>query len=104
MKTLQVSEVNLESRSETISYGRLWSLHISLAKMRARSSAVLPFGGSGIKCAILVNRSMTTQSSVQPINSGRSVMKSMAIDCRGACGSSSRDRRPYWRCRRLLSC
>ena len=43
--------------------------------------------------------SITTHSSVQPFDKGRSVMKSMAIDCYRAYGSLRGDRRPYclWR-------
>jgi len=42
-----------------------------------------------LMCAILVNRSMITQSWSQPSESSNSVMKSIAIDCQGVYGSSS---------------
>ena len=87
--TLYVSEVNLESRSETMSRGRPWRRQISRAKILAKSSAFLPPGDSGMKCAILENRSTTTQSSVHIEDSGRSVIKSMAMDCHGAYGTSA---------------
>src|SRR6266705_2818079 len=83
-KTCQVEEVNLESRSETMSLGKPCNLHTSRAKILARSSAFFPSGANGMKCAILVNRSMTTQSSLHPEDRGRSVMKSMAMDSHGA--------------------
>ena len=91
--------MNLESRSDTMSRGSPCNLHISLANLRARSAAVLAFSFKGMKWAIFVNRSITTHSSVQPFDKGRSVMKSMAIDCHGAYCNSRGDRRPYclWR-------
>jgi hypothetical protein len=45
--------------------------------------ALLFFFLRGIKGAILVNLSMITQSWSQPSVKGRSVIKSMAIDCHG---------------------
>lgn len=71
VKAVQVSEANLEPRSEMMSRGRPRSLHISFAKIRARSLAVLPPVDSRMKCAIFVNRSIITQSSVQPIDTSR---------------------------------
>ena len=82
--TCHVADVNLESRSEMMSCGKPCSLHISLAKVRARSSAVFPSQGSGMKWALLVNLSMTTHSALHPFDMGRSVMKSIVIDCHGA--------------------
>ena len=93
--SFQVDDVNLESRSDTMSRGSPCSLHISLANLRARSAAVLAFSFRGMKWAILVNWSITTHSSVQPFDKGKPVMKSMAIDCHGANGNSRGDRRPY---------
>ena len=58
---------------------------ISLANMRARSAASLD---SGIRRAILMNLSVTTNSSSQPFGKGGPVMKSMPIDFHGAKGSS----------------
>ena len=87
--------MNLESRSEMMSRGSPCSLHISLANLRARSAPVLAFSFRGLKWAILVNRSITTHSSMQQFYKGKSVMKSMAIDCHGAYGNSRGDRRPY---------
>ena len=97
--SFQVDDVNLESRSETMSRGSPCSLHISLANLRPRSAAVLAFSFRGMKWAIVVNRLKTTHSSVQPFDKGKWVMKSMAIDCDGAYGNSRGDRRPYclWR-------
>jgi len=80
--SFQVSEVNRESRSDTMSVGDLWNLHTSRANIFVRSDA--DFSQSGMKCAILVNLSMITQSWLHPSDSGNSVMKSMAIDCHGA--------------------
>ena len=79
---LQVSKVNRESRSETISVGIPWCFHISRANMAIKTAAVFSF--SGTKWAILVNRSRTTHNSSHSFDSGRSVMKSIAIDCQGA--------------------
>ena len=56
----QVEEVNLESRSETISRGKPCSRHMSLANIPTRSPAVLAPEDRGMKCAISVNRQMTT--------------------------------------------
>jgi len=88
------SDVNLESRSDTISVGRPWNFHTSLAKAIAKSGAVLRVFGNGMKCAILVNRSMTTQSWSHSSDSGSSIMKSIAFDCHGAYGSSKSDVSP----------
>ena len=97
--SFQLDDVNLESRSDMMSRGSPCNLHISLVNLRARSAAVLAFSFRGMKWAIFVKRSITTHSSVQPFDRGRSVMKSMAIDCHGAYGNSRGDRRPYclWR-------
>ena len=70
-------------------------LYISLAKVLARSAAVFMFSYSGMKWAIFENRSIIYHSSVQPFDKGRSVMKSMPIDCHVAYGNSRGDRRPY---------
>lgn len=96
---VHVAEVNLESLSETMSLGRPWVLHISFANILAKSAAVLFPSSSGMECAIFVNLSMIIHSSVCPSEFGKSVMKSILIDCQGACGSSSGDSRPYclWR-------
>jgi len=75
--------------------GEALHLHISRANTTAKSAAVFPSFRSGRKCAILVNRSMTTQSWSHPSDSGSSLMKSMAIDCQGAYGSSSGEDSPY---------
>jgi len=82
--SFHTSEVKRESRSDTISDGSPWCHQISRAKILERSLAVLPSFRRGRKCAILVNRSMTTQSWSHPSEIGKSVMKSMAIDCHGA--------------------
>jgi len=55
--------------------------------MVAKSEVV--FSLSGMKCAILVNWSMITHSWLHSSERGSSVMKSIAIDCQGAYGSSS---------------
>ena len=64
--SFQVDDVNLQSRSETMSRGSPGSFHISFANLRARSAAVLALSFRGMKWAILVNLSITTHSSVQP--------------------------------------
>ena len=102
-KSFQVLDVNLESRSDTISLGRLRRHQIFRANIRARSSAVILSSSKGMKWAIFENRSITTHSSVQPFDLGNSVIKSMAIDCHGAYGSSRGDRSPYLLWRRDLS-
>jgi len=80
--SFQVTDVNLQSQSDTMSVGRPWCFHISLAKMTATSAVV--FSHRGIKCAILINRSMTTQSWSNPSDFGSSVTKSIVIDFHGA--------------------
>ena len=92
-------DVNLETRSDRMSRGRPWRRQISRANICARSSAVFLFFSNGMKLAIFENRLIPTYNSVQSFNRGRSVMKSMAIDCYGAYGSSRGERRPYllWR-------
>ena len=98
-KSFQVLDVNLESRSDTISRGRRWRCQITHANIRARSVAVFLPSSSGMKWAIFENRSITTHSTVQPFDRGRSVMKSIAIDCHKEYGRSSRERSTYllWR-------
>ena len=95
MNSFQVDNVNLVSRSDTMSRGSPCSLHISFTNLRARSAAVLALSFRGIKWDILVNLSITTHNSVQPFDKHKSVMKYMAIDCHGAYGNSRGDRRPY---------
>ena len=102
-KSFQVLDVNLESRSDTISRGRPWRLQISRANICARSSAFFLFPSSGMKWDIFKNRTITTHNSVQSFDRGRLVMKSMAIDCHGVYGSSRGERRPYLLWRRDLS-
>ena len=80
--SLHVSDVKLASQSDTMSVGSPWYFHTSLAKILARTAAV--FSRSGIKCAILVNRSMITHSWSHPSHMGSSMMKSIAIDCQDA--------------------
>ena len=94
-KSFQVWDVNLESRSDTISRGRPCRRHISCVKIRARSSAFFLSYSRGMKWAIFENWSMTTHNSVQLFDRGRSVIKSMVIDCHGAYGSSRGERSPY---------
>ena len=102
-KSFQVLDVNLESRSDTMSRGRPCRRQISLAKIRARSSAFFLSVSRGMKWAIFENWSITTHNSVQFFDRGRSVMKSKAIDYHGAYGSSRGDRSPYLLLRRDLS-
>ena len=93
--SFQTSNVNLESRSDTITVGRPWCLHTSRTKMTARSAAIFPSYLSRRKRTILVNRSMITQSWSQFSETGSSVMKSMGIDCKGAYASSRGENRLY---------
>ena len=95
-KPFQVLDVNLESRSETMSRGRPWRRQISCANICARSSAVFLFFSSGMKWAIFENQSITTHNSVQSFDRARSVMTSMVIDWHGAYGSSRGERSPYF--------
>ena len=94
-KSFQVLNVNVESRSDTISWGRLWRRQISRANMQARSSAVFLVSSSGMQWAILGYRSITTHHSVPSFDWGRSVIKSLVIDCHGVYGSSRWKRSPY---------
>ena len=100
--SFHTSDVNRESLSDTMSAGRPWCYHTSWAKMIARSAAI--FSRSRMKYAILVNRSMITHSWLYPSEIGSSVMKSIAIDCHGAYGSSSREDSPYGWCWAALFC
>ena len=95
--------MNLESQSDTTTRGRLCRHQISFAKIRARSSAFFLSVSRGMKWAIFENRSITTHNSVQLFDWGRSLMKSMAIDCHGAYGSSRGERSPYLLWHRDLS-
>jgi len=95
-------DVNRESLSDTMSAGRPWCFHISRAKMTARSAVV--FSRSGLKCAILVNRTMITHSWSHPFEIGSSVMNSIAIDYHGAYGNSSGEDSSYGWCRDALFC
>ena len=94
-KSFQVLDVNLESRSDTMSRGRPCRSQMSHAKIRARSSAFYLSISRGMKGAIFENRSITTHNSVKLFDRGRSVMKSMAIDCHGVYESSRGERSPY---------
>ena len=78
------SEVNRESRSDTISVGSPWYFQISFANVTTRSAAVFPFFLRGMKCAIFVKRSMTTHNWTCSSDRGNSIMKSIATDCHGA--------------------
>jgi len=98
----QVSEVNRESRSETMSDGSPWYFKTSRAKKTARSAAVLVSILRGRKCAIFVNWSITTHNWSHPSQSGSSVMKSIAMDCQGAYSSSREEESPYGWCRAAL--
>ena len=102
-KSFHVLDVTLESRSDMMSRGRPCRHQISLAKIRARSSAFYLSISSGMKLAIFGNWSITSHNSVQLFDQGRSVMKSIAIDCHGAYGSSSGERSPYLMWHRNLS-
>jgi len=86
------SKVIRESRSDTMSVGNPWNFHTSRVNIFARSDAV--FTRSGMKCAILVNWSMTTHSWLRPSEGGKLVIKSIAIDCHGAYGSSNGEDSP----------
>ena len=96
-------DVNLESRSDTMSWGRPCRRQISHAKIRSRSWAFFLSISRGMKWAIFENRSITTHNSVQLFDRGRSVMKSMAIHCHWAYGSFRGERSPYLLWRRNLS-
>ena len=98
--SFHVSDVNRESLSDTMSVGSPWKRHTSLANVLAKWAAVFSF--SGRKCAIFVKRSMITQSWSHSSDIGRSVIKSMAIDCQGAYGSSSGEDSPYGWCLEAL--
>jgi len=81
---------------------RPWYFNTFQGKMIARSAAV--FSRSGMKCAILVYRSMITYIWSHSSDVRSSVMKSIAIDCHGAYRSSKGDDRPYGWCRAALFC
>ena len=54
--------------------------------------------GKGIKCPILVKRSITTKIQVYPLDTGRSVMKSIEREDQGLLGMSKGLRKPYGLC------
>ena len=102
-KSFHVCDVNLESRLDMMSRSRPCRRHISQANIRARSSAFFLFCSRGMKWENFKNRSITTHNSVQLFDHGRSMIKSMAIDCHGAYGSSRGERSPYFPRHRNLS-
>jgi len=97
-----ISEVKRESQSEMMYEGSPWCFQTSRAKMTARSAAIFFSSLRGRKCAIFVNRSITTHNWLHPSESGSSVMKSIALDCQGAYGSSRGEESPYGWCRAAL--
>ena len=94
----QNSPVHLASRSDTISSGRPWSLHISLRKAFAQSVAVA-VSMRGTKWANFVKRSTTTITCVCPLDSGNAVMKSTEVDTHGEGAKSRGCNNPYRACR-----
>jgi len=64
--SFHVSEVNCESRSDAMSEGSLWCFQTCQAKMTARSAAIFFSFSRGRKCAIFVNRSITTHNWSHP--------------------------------------
>jgi len=97
-----VSEVNCESRSQTMFEGSPWCFQISRAKVTARSAATFFSFPRGRKYTIFVNRSITTHNWSHPSKRGSSVMKSIAMDCHGAYGSSRGEESPYGWCRTAM--
>ena len=94
-KFFQMWDVNLESWLDTMSLGRPCRHHISWAKIHARSSVFFVSCSRGMKWAICKNQLITTHNPVQLFDWGRLVMKSMAIVCHGASGSSRGERSTY---------
>ena len=102
--SFQVSEVNHESRSETMLGGSPWCHYISRANTTAKSAAVFLFSGSGRKWAIFVNLSMMTHSWSYPTDFGSSVMKSIAIDCHRVYGNfKGKDSLYGWCCAAVMA-
>ena len=95
-KSFQILDVNLESRFDKMSQGRLCSRQISHVKICLRSLTFFLSTSRGMKCAIFQNWSMTTHNSVQLFNRGWSVLTSIAIDCQSAYGSLRENRSPYY--------
>jgi len=98
----QVSDVNREPQSETMSKSSPWYFQTSQAKKTARSAAVLVSFLRGRKCAIFVNWSITTQNWSHPSESLSSVMKSIAMDFQGVYSSSREEESPYGWCQAAL--
>ena len=95
--------MNLESRSDMMSWGRPCRFQISCAKILPRPSAFYLSASRGMKGAIFENWSITTHNLVQLFDRCRLVIMSKAIDCHGAYGSSRGNRSPYLLWRRDLS-
>src|SRR4030095_2377448 len=96
IKDCQKSEVKRGSRSEMTSWGRPCKHQISLAKIGANSFAPVLLVWRGMKWAIFVNQSTTTQIVLKESlpASGNPVIKSQEIEVHGARGSSREERRP----------
>ena len=92
---------NQLSLSETTELGNPCKRHFSRRKMFA-----ICFIGvsveSGIKCAILENRSTTTQIFVCPLYSRSPTIKSIEISSRGLLGMSKGSSNQYFLCRVAL--
>jgi len=69
-----------------------------LGKDDRQVSCRLLFLLRGRKCAMFVNRSITTHNWLHPSESGSSVMASIPMDCHGAYGSSRGEESPYVWC------
>jgi len=80
-------EVHSVPLSVMLSCGTPSSLTISCMKRLANCPASRPFQ-HGLKCLILVSRSMTTSMVSYPSDFGRSAIKSLAIDFHGRLGAS----------------
>src|SRR5262245_41018476 len=92
-------EVNILSRSDTMSDGRPWRRKMCWRKRRATSVAVAVVLVA-MKWAILVRRSTTTKMASFPTDeAGRPTIKSIEIDSHGRKGTGSGTRKPWglWR-------
>ncbi|POM60276.1 hypothetical protein PHPALM_30890 [Phytophthora palmivora] len=87
-------EINFRPRSDTMLVGMLWCFHTLSMKRQATPSSVTFFVVE-TKWHRLANLSTTTQMESNPRSGlGKSVMKSMDIDCHLSSGILSGSRRP----------
>src|SRR5579871_127939 len=98
VKCCQKDEVNCVPLSKMIDLGEPCSQKISQIKRSAVWAPVMVLC-VGMKWACFVRRSLTTRMESNPLDMGRSVMKSMEMSTHRSAGTGRGLRRPYgaWR-------